>query len=237
VSIVFRQVATARLIDAWDAGLAQHPVDRVLTIAGCYTDRDRRALAALSIGERDALLLRIHRLIVGDRLSGVCACSSCAERNEFDLDASALPDPSPPHDGVVTVTVGERSLRARLPNSFDLAAVVDAPDEDAATRIIVRRCLLDETLLDDDVVGAVDRAMEQVEGVAALDIAFACSACGAENRAPLDIAGFLWLELSERVQGVIADVELLASAYGWSEADILAMSDRRRALYAERMRR
>jgi hypothetical protein len=79
--------------------------------------------------------------------------------------------------------------------------------------------------------------MEAAEGVAALDIAFACSACGAANRAALDIAGFLWVELSERVQRLIADVETLAGAYGWSEADILAMSDRRRSLYVDRVRR
>lgn len=234
---MIRQVAVARLIDAWDAGLVQHPVDRALTIAGCYTNLDRQRLAALSIGERDALLLKIRRLIVGDRLSGLCVCEACGERNEFDLDTSALPETNTPPDGIVNVPIAERVLRARLPNSLDLAAVVDTHDEADAARTIVQRCLLDEVPLDDHVVEAVDQAMEAAEGVAALDIGFTCSACGAANRTPLDIAGFLWTELSERVERVIADVDILASFYGWSEADILAMSDRRRALYVDRVRR
>lgn len=234
---MIREAAAARLIDAWDMGLAQHPVDRALTIAGCFTDLDRSALAALSIGERDALLLEIRRLVAGDRLSGICRCETCGEGNEFELDAAALPRPDTPADRVVNATVGGRCLRARLPNSFDLAAVVDAPDEDEATRIIVKRCLLDDAPIDDELVGAIDRAMEASEGVAAVAVNFACSACGATNRAPLDIASFLWIELAEHIARVVEDVDILASAYGWSEADILAMSERRRALYVERVRR
>ena len=234
---MIREAAAARLIDAWDAGLVQHPVDRALTIARCYTDLDRRQLAALSIGERDALLLDIRRRLAGDRLAGICLCEACGEGNEFELDAAALPGRTAPPDGIVTATLGERTLRARLPNSFDLAAVVEAPDDDEATRIIVSRCLLDDAPLDEAAIGAVDRAMEAAEGVAAVAVNFACSACGAANRAPLDIASYLWVELAERIAHVIEDVEILASAYGWSEADILAMSERRRALYAERARR
>ena len=234
---MIREAAAARLIDAWDAALAQHPVDRALTIARCYTEFDRPQLAALSIGARDALLLEIRRRLAGDRLAGTCMCGTCGEGNEFELDAAALPAPIAPSDGIVTATVGERTLRARLPNSFDLAAVVEAPDEDEAARIIVRRCLLDDAPLDEAVIGAVDRAMEAAEGVAAVAVNFACSACGAANRVPFDIASFLWLEFAERIERVIEDVEILACAYGWSEADILAMSERRRARYVERVRR
>jgi hypothetical protein len=234
---VIHPVAATRLIDAWDAGIGQHAIDRALTIAGCYTDLDRQRLSAMSIGERDALLLRIRRLICGDRLAGLCACVACGEQNEFDIDAGALPEPKPPPDGEITVSLGDRRLRARLPNSFDLAAVVDMADEEEATRVLVRRCLLADGELDEETVVAIDGAMEAAEGIAGLHVAFTCTACGAANRVPLDIAGFLWIELSEYVQRLIADVELLASCYGWSEADILAMSDRRRTLYAERVRR
>jgi hypothetical protein len=237
---MIRPVAASRLIDAWDAGVGQHMIDRALTIAGCYTDLDRERLAAMSIGERDALLLRIRRMISGNRLAGLCACAACGGPNEFDLDADALPEPSAPPDGVIAVKLGERTLRARLPNSFDLAAVADTPDEEEAIRALVRRCLIDDGEIGDgaieEAVAAIDGAMEAAEGIAGLKIAFSCAACGAANSTPLDIAGFLWAELSERAQRLIADVELLASCYGWREADILAMSERRRTLYAERLR-
>jgi hypothetical protein len=234
---MIRMATATQLIDGWDAGLAQHPVDRALTIAGCFTDLDRHQLAALSIGERDALLLEIRRLVAGDRLAGICYCETCGEGNEFELDAADLPRSATPADRVITVVVGGRSLRARLPDSSDLAAVVDAPGEDEAIRIMVKRCLLDDEPVEDDEIDAIDRAMEAVEGVAALAVNFACSACGAANRAPLDIASFLWIEISERVARMIDAVEVLAAAYGWSEAEILAMPERRRSLYVERVRR
>ena len=238
---MIRAAPAARLIDAWDAGAGQHAIDRALTLAGCYTDLDRHRLAGLSIGERDALLLRIRRLVAGDHIGGVCACEACGGQNEFDLDAAALPLPRPPPDGIVSVSLDGRIIRARLPNSFDLAAVTDSADEEQAVRALLRRCLgadpdLADVTLDDATMAALDSAMEAVEGTAALDIAFTCSACGAVNRAPLDIAGLLWIELAERVQQLVADVELLASHYGWSETDILAMTERRRSLYAERVR-
>jgi hypothetical protein len=229
--------AATRLIEAWDAGSRQNAVDRALTIAGCYTDLDRQRLAAMSIGERDALLLRIRRMMVGDRLAGLCACAMCGEQNEFDLDADALPEPSPPPDGLIAVKLGERTLHARLPNSFDLAAIADIPGEEEATRVLARRCVIDDEEVDDAMVTAIDSAMEAAEGIAGLEIGFTCATCVARNSAPFDIAGFLWIELCEQMQRLIADVELLAACYGWSEADILAMSDRRRTLYAERARR
>ena len=70
----------------------------------------------------------------------------------------------------------------------------------------MRRCLLGDSEIDDETVTAIDGAMEAAEGIAGLEIAFTCAACGVANRAPLDIAGFLWIELSERVQRLIADV-------------------------------
>jgi hypothetical protein len=232
-----RPPSIARLIDAWDAGLAQHPIDRALTLAGAYTGLDGAGLAALSIGERDALLVRIRQLVIGDLLAGLCPCAECREGNEFELDTASLPPTAPPEGGVVAISAGDRMVRARLPNSVDLAAVAALDDESAAARAILRRCLVDDAAIDDALLAAFDGAMERCEGVAGIEIAFTCSACRAPNRAPFDIAGFLWSEISERVERVIEDVDVLASAYGWGEADILAMSDRRRALYVRRARR
>jgi hypothetical protein len=242
MSITVRLPGAERLLDLWDAARGQHPIDRALTIAQACTDLDRAALAQLSIGQRDALLIDLRRRFAGDRISGVCRCEMCSEANEFELDAAALPPPEPPSEGVVLVEVAGRAVRARLPNSIDLAAVVGITDEAEAARMILQRCLLDRAppdapSLGDGVVAALDRAMDAVEGAAGLEIAFACSACGAPNHAPFDIAAFLWAELTERAERLIDQVDALASAYGWSEAEILGLPERRRQVYVSRIGR
>jgi hypothetical protein len=239
MSITVRAPGPERLLDLWDAARGQHPIDRALTIAQACTDLDRAALAQLSIGQRDALLIDLRRRLAGDRMAGVCQCEMCSEANEFELDVAALPPPETPSEGVVAVEIAGGAVRARLPNSLDLAAVAGIADEAEAARVILQRCLLDCTPrktspLDDGIVAALDRAMEAVEGAAGLEIAFACSACGAPNRAPFDIAAFLWTELTTRAERLIDEVDALASAYGWSEAEILRLPERRRQIYMSR---
>ena len=49
----------------------------------------------------------------------------------------------------------------------------------------------------------------------------------------LEIAGFFWAELSTQARRLLGEVHTIASAYGWREAEILALSARRRHYYLE----
>jgi hypothetical protein len=60
-----------------------------------------------------------------------------------------------------------------------------------------------------------------------------CSACGGAWDRPLDIGQFLWDEISAEAHRLAREVHALARAYGWSEAEILGLSPRRRQLYLE----
>jgi hypothetical protein len=55
-------------------------------------------------------------------------------------------------------------------------------------------------------------------------------ACGHETT-QLDTAALLWDEITARAGALLHEVHRLASAYGWSEAQILALSPARRARY------
>ena len=66
-----------------------------------------------------------------------------------------------------------------------------------------------------------------------LVIDVACPECGEATRAELDIASYLWTELDAWARDVLLDVHLLATAYGWSEPEILALSPTRRRYYLE----
>jgi hypothetical protein len=53
---------------------------------------------------------------------------------------------------------------------------------------------------------------------------------------PVDVGEFFWEEIASYARGLIEDVDALASRYGWSERDILALPERRRRRYLDHVR-
>ena len=62
---------------------------------------------------------------------------------------------------------------------------------------------------------------------------FACASCGHRHEVAFDIASFFWGEIDAWASRTFLDVHALAKAYGWREAEILAMSPRRRQHYLD----
>ncbi len=60
-----------------------------------------------------------------------------------------------------------------------------------------------------------------------------CASCGHRWTSPFDIARYLWTELETHARRLLYDVHALATAYGWAEADVLAVSPARRRYYLE----
>src|SRR5262249_52009213 len=52
---------------------------------------------SLSVGDREALLLHLRRLTLGERMSCVLGCPACGEKHDLALDVSELLLPSYPH--------------------------------------------------------------------------------------------------------------------------------------------
>jgi hypothetical protein len=211
-------------------------------------------LAALSIGRRDARLFELRQLTFGARLDGFTACPQCEERLEFALDTAAMRDrhlspASVPASAPSSVPAGDDefefemkgdALRFRLPNSGDLAAVATCDDVGVARRILAEQCVLPASRNGSEAVELTDEALTQLAEriaqcapVADVMLDFACPSCGHEWQAMLDIALFFWAEIAAHARRLLREVHLLASAYGWREAEILAMSARRRQAYLE----
>ena len=60
-----------------------------------------------------------------------------------------------------------------------------------------------------------------------------CPACEHSWSVLFDITTFVWAEISSLARRLLREVHILATAYGWHEADILAMSAIRRQFYLE----
>jgi hypothetical protein len=219
-----------RILDACDAAASQHPLDRALTLLALLDGDAPERLAELAIGERDARLLAVRRRFFGDRIEAVCPCTACGELNEFTLDAAELPERTG-GGRLVIQSEGGRALRLRFPDSRDVAAVAGL-DPEAATRALAERCVLDDAIgLSDREIAEFDARLAEADGIAALEIAFTCPACGAAESASFDIASFLWRDLSGRCRQLLGEVDALAFAYGWSQREILALPERRRDAY------
>jgi len=95
--------------------------------------------------------------------------------------------------------------------------------EDAAERGALVMACPDGTDSDPDEVARLDPNAE-------CEIALTCPACHGTFSAWLD--GFeLIRQQTSRAGGILAQVDLIASAYGWTEAEILALPRERRLRY------
>jgi hypothetical protein len=238
-----RALAAADILQIWETALHFHPVDRALAfLKAAHPESSRDELAALPLGERDRRLLSVRELSFGDRLEGCCECPHCGAPAQFDLACSALRSGSyNPEER--EVRAGDDTVRVRPLNSTDMAAAARAPDVAAARRILLERCVINAQrngaavevgALPDTWSPSIAEAASAADPMAELMLDLACPACGHRWQAGLDVAHILWAEVNARAQRLLLEVHLLARAYGWREADILAMSAVRRAAYLQR---
>lgn len=219
------------------------PAERVTVLLGrCAVvggESGVDAARALSAGDRVALLLELRRLMAGDAMPCVLHCPGpdCGERLAVELDAAALLTEADGGGPGGTLDFGGERLAFRLPTGADeeraARTALDA-GPDAAARELMRTCLVDApdsppAGLEDALGAAVAEADPHVE----ITLALSCPECGRESEVELDVASYLWHELEMRLARLDREVHVLASHYGWSEAEILALGERRRARYIE----
>lgn len=241
-----RAPTTAELVQVWENGLRQTPIDRALgLLAAVYPEQPAETLAKLSIGERDARLLRIRELFFGSNIACTTRCPRCDERLEWESDVAELyiHNPKSP-TGELNVEAEAYHLTFRLPNSLDLASLNAAKNNRRDGRQqLLERCLLEASTSEGESVGidqlpdtalqAMVQAMDQADSQANLLVSLTCPACSHSWEALFDIVSFLWAEVNSWAERILQAVHLLARAYGWREADILAMSPTRRAIYLQ----
>jgi hypothetical protein len=239
-----QKLSPRELLDVWERGSTQRPHERAHTIlAAALHDQPEAALDDLSVGRRDSLLLDVRELTFGPTLDAVVACGRCGERLErrFGPDEVRAQTPA---DGPATaeVVAGGWCVRIRPPSARDLAAAADAGGAAEARAVLLERCVVEAIEgelprpvadLPAKVLEAIEARMAELDPQADVRLAMSCPACGERWDEALDIAAFLWSEIDAWAPRALRDVHVLASAYGWSEADILALGPRRLAAYLE----
>ena len=136
--------------------------------------------------------------------------------------------------------VGDVELGLRPPTSNDLRALRSCGDVESARERLVELCVVEPmrdgkaivaNALPANVVDAAAARMTEVDSQAEVLIDLSCPTCRASEQILFDIAAFFWSEIAACAKRLLREIHVLARAYCWSEADILAMSPRRREWY------
>lgn len=218
------------LIALWECTHARsrHDVARALLLRA-RADLGPDQIAALPLGHRDRLLLDLRAGLFGPAVTFRAVCPCCGEALEAEIPD--LRRGAPPTPGPHTIDLDGHALRFRLPTGDDIAAAAVAPDPAAE---LVRRCLLEFAgPAHPDLAGALLTASAELDPDADLRLELACAACSHVWSAAFDVVAFLSAELASRAPRLAREVALLARAFGWREADILALSPARRQLYLD----
>lgn len=226
-----RVPSAPHVLSLWEQGQQARRGEVALAwLRAAFPERSASELAALPIGRRDRLLLELRARLFGPALHLRAACPACGEAVEAELDA--LPAGQEPL-GEYSVEHAGKPLRFRLPSAADVAGAAASRDPQ---RTLLARCMLDAVDdVSDELAAAVLTAMAEHDPDADLRLGLDCPACAHAWSAALDVVGFFRAELAAWASRFAAEVDVLARAYAWSEADILALSPARRQLYLDRV--
>lgn len=233
-----RTPGSDELLAVWERGLGENSVARGLALLElAHPDMTADAMAGLSIGVRDGMLLDLRELLFGRTIVGLMECPACGDTLETEVVTGDLRT-TPLHE-LPQVSRSSYVLSLHLLDSRDQVAAESARPEERG-RLLLERCITSASLagkptpvaqLPAEVIEAVEDRLVQLDPQADVQLGLSCPACGHQWQADFDILSFLWTELGEWAARTLRDVHQLAAAYGWSEHDILALSPTRRRHY------
>lgn len=238
------KISAPRLLEVWEQGASATPVERALLLLNAARSNESwEELSFLSIGTRDARLLKLRAETFGSNMQAICDCPQCGEIVEMSLNVmDILVDRPETENGLLSLTTENYDIHFRLPDSRDLAAVAAIGDRFLAVRQLFHRCVV-EARRDDEIVSsgtlpstvmdAVAERISEIDTQSNIELEMTCPSCNHTCITLFDIVAFFWMEISAWVKRTLRDVHMLACAYGWSEEEILALSPARRRTYLE----
>ena len=231
-----RTFSSVDCLNLWESGADLHPLDQALLALGAaLPDTPQDTLVDWPLGRRNRALFELHRSCFGSRLAAWAACARCQEKMEFTVDSGEVMAQA--KDPEQEATVAFRTKSYRLPTSRDLAlALADAADPQTTAVRLLESCRLtpcEAGAWSGEEIAEIGELMAAADPASETRIALRCPACGHEQNEVLDIATFFWAKIAALAKRLLREVHALASAYGWTEAQVLSLSAARRSLYME----
>jgi hypothetical protein len=245
-----RGLAAHEVLEIWDQGEGLSPSGRAaLLLAVACPDYPRERVESLSIGERDTLLGHIRARTFGGTVESVVTCPACGAMVEVAVDVRTIfpevtriasPDAMPRLP--VEIATGDFIVQAAAPTIRDIEAIPSTATLEEGVRALLRRCILRAEKLgnpcevDDlpqEVCALLEERMAEADPQGDVRFSIHCPGCDHRWPVPFDMLAYFWSEIHLAARRLLRDVHALASAYGWRESEILALSPRRRRIYLE----
>jgi len=234
-----QMVSSEKLLEIWEAGVSHRPLSRAIEVlrAAGLSPRDP---ATLPLGARDRCLLALREETFGSEINGVAHCPECGETVETQFTVADIRLPAGEGGETLVVDCGGYAVRFHLPTSEDLLSLQLAGVAAEDDRRVLERCVfaaardgqpITAGQLPEEVRDAVVESMAASDPQAQVEISLDCPACGRSWLEMFDIESFFWNELQPWAARMLREIHELASAYGWSQREILALSPLRRGIY------
>lgn len=198
------------------------PARRALALAGAG---GIEAAAELPLGARDAALMRLRALWFGADCPCEDTCPACGRRVEFTAPLPALAEAAAPTPG----SCGRFAPRPLT--TADILSIEGLPRAEA--RLALARAATGSDDLTAAEIGQVEDWLMAADPLAHVVFDLTCAHCAAAWSSPFDIVRHLWADLAGAGRRLLAEIHVLASAYHWTEAEILAVPPARRRAYLE----
>jgi len=226
------EIGPLPLLAIWERGTREVPVERALTLLGAVRGGTAEENAAVDVGSRDVLLAGLLESTAGGLVWARAECGACGDPLDVPVDVAAIARLPVHQPGArLSATVDGTEVAFRLPTTADLLSL-RGMEPGPARHLLLTRCVEAAAgEVPDAVADVVDAAMESAAPAGAIEIVVGCPGCGAGTTRALDVSVLLWAEIEARAVALVADVHALATAYGWTEAEVLALSPQRRATY------
>jgi hypothetical protein len=231
-----RTFSSSDCLNLWESGADLHPLDQgLLALSAALPDIPGETLADWPLGKRNVALAQLRCAAFGPRLLGWTTCRGCGEKLEVEADARLLADGVTTDQGRASeepIVVNGRSFR--LLTTRDLAKAAQESDVRLASIRLAESCLLETGEFPDWSVEELDQIGQKLaiaDPLAEPRLALRCPECQYEWEETLDIVSFVWREIEAQAKKLVFEIHALASAYGWTEREILSLSESRRALY------
>jgi len=190
--------------------------------------------ADLPIGDVDLLVVWDRRERRGDTMVAEGRCGRCLEPVDVRFSLAAYAAHHRPRPSRRAEEIGEGWFRLRggdaefrVPTAGDVLAAATSADPRSE---LLERCVRGAAA--PATARSIEAAMARLAPTLRAAVAGTCPECGAAFELEVDARELCMAELRRDAITVYDDVNLIATAYGWSQDDILALPSARRRRYA-----
>jgi hypothetical protein len=239
-----RALSATELLNVWERGSTETPARRaLLLLEKSCTDLPLDEIPQLTIGRRDDRLLTLREMTFGPRLDLLAACPKCNEQLEIYMNVAELRVPPQSTVGSeLAVEAAGHQVRFRPLTGADLARLSSTDNPEKNRMQLLKACLFSCVCggqamaveqLPEELLILIGNEMVRADPQAEVQLSVDCPSCRHSWQQPFDIVSFLWAEIHARAVRLLHEIHFLASAYGWTEGEILSLSAQRRRTYLQ----